>query len=95
MSEKVIDLSQRPEGCRAKLFDDGERTQIPVCLGGVSIVGCNNASECRQLFGERRGRQSTVPVVFEEDNTVTRVVTVHRGPILAKEFTNKDEANGV
>lgn len=88
MSGETINLSARHDGCKAELFDNGENTRIPVCLGGISIVGCNNAKVCRDIYGERRGRQSTVPVVFEENNTVTRIVTVQRGTILSEAIRN-------
>lgn len=84
MSNKIIDLSERTEGCRAKLFDDGERSQIPVCLGGVSIVGCSSAESCKQLYHERIGKTPSAHIVLDEVGVVTGVVTVPRGPILPR-----------
>jgi len=38
----------RHEGCHTVLMDDGQKQEIPVCMGGMAIIGCNDFVECIQ-----------------------------------------------
>jgi hypothetical protein len=50
---EVIDLSKRNEGCTALVHDNGVEQWLPVCLGGLTLEGCNNPEQCLTEYKKR------------------------------------------
>ena len=76
MSEifRIEEFERRNEGCEALLIDDGRDKQIvPVCMGGVEILGCNNPDSCIERYCERTEGSSTTSM-FRRDRTGLKIV---------------------
>ena len=78
---------QRLEGCQALLQDRGEsrgEQEVPVCMGGAALIGCNHYSDCRDAYYQRTNNPHSVDfIVCEEANPeiVIGVTTVARAPL--------------
>jgi hypothetical protein len=87
----TVNEQERREGCKAKLEDNGEKQSVPVCMGGIAIIGCNNYEDCHGLYGQRIQDPSRVHVLFRDDEDEGRVkgiVTVPRAPLVSPEDLN-------
>jgi len=81
---KFMLIGERHPGCHAELFDNGERMQLPVCMGGIAIVGCNNYEDCRSKYGERIDARYEVHMVNQDDEgRVSSVTSIPRAPLVA------------
>lgn len=81
-----MQLPNRHEGCEARLFDDGKKQEVPVCMGGVALVGCNNYEVCKEAYGERIEHPGYVHVIFpDKEGRVRRITSVPRAPLVSPE----------
>ncbi|HLB66756.1 MAG TPA: hypothetical protein VJJ78_04145 [Candidatus Saccharimonadales bacterium] len=83
MPDRIEEFSPRNEGCRAKLEDDGFRQEVPVCMGGTAIVGCNNPPECVSKYHQRIDdtRLAHVMKMSEEGTRIVGVTYISRGQV--------------
>ena len=70
----------RHPDCHALLQDNGIKQEIPVCMGGTAIVGCNNYDVCGEAYIERRNDRTHKMHVFsrDEEGRVKSVTVVNR-----------------
>lgn len=81
-----MQLTDRHEGCEAKLFDDGKKQEIPVCMGGTALIGCNNFEVCKEAYSDRVEHPGFVHVVFsDEEGRVKQITSVPRAPLVSPE----------
>ncbi|MEK7603164.1 MAG: hypothetical protein AAB459_02900 [Patescibacteria group bacterium] len=75
---RLDEFGLRNQGCEAVLHDKGWGIQdVPVCMGGVAIGGCNNPESCKPLFVERSNEEypdSYVYVFHEGSKNGKRVI---------------------
>lgn len=76
---RLDNLLPRHEDCRASLIDKGVGEQlVPVCMGGLAIIGCNNPAECQLLLSDRVKDSFVYAVFINPDNIVDAVTRVRR-----------------
>jgi len=74
--DKFTVYASRVEGCEVRLADYGENLIVPVCMGGLAINGCFNASECLPILNERRNDpKSHVFVIIDQEIGLARDAT--------------------
>jgi hypothetical protein len=85
---RVDSIGVRNPGCESLLHDEGKGEQfVPVCMGGMALVGCNNPDACTEIYGERRkelGDDGQVHVIFrsEDQLRVIQITSVNRKPLV-------------
>ncbi len=78
--ERIDEFLPRNEGCRAQLMDDGVRQEVPVCMGGMALIGCNQAEQCLEEFSERNTDTSWALCVFRDSERPEVIKAITRVP---------------
>lgn len=62
--EILVEGSRRHEGCAVLLTDNGAQQNIPVCMGGSALIGCNNYDEgCAGPHAQRTADENSAELV--------------------------------
>jgi len=65
-------------GCTVELVDNGRRQSVPVCMGGLAYIGCNEwLDECQRQYEDRAPNNRVESVSIVED-VVAAAVSVRR-----------------
>ncbi len=80
-AEQTVQLTHRNFGCEAILEDDGVNQKIPVCMGGLAIVGCNNPEQCGKAYVDRVNEPSYSHFFHVQENPkiINLVTTIPNG----------------
>lgn len=90
---ELQDMTPRVEGCKAVLYDDGIRQEVPTCMGGTAIVGCSDFDTCVKVSHERwddltcgrviqRGKDGAIAEVTSPIGAFTSVDVVERTELI-------------
>jgi hypothetical protein len=67
--DRIVVSASRHDRCEVKLYDQGERLVVPVCMGGMAILGCSNSERCSQVLNERHNDPSSALILFVDEKT--------------------------
>ncbi len=90
---ELQDMTPRLEGCKAALYDNGMRQEVPTCMGGIAMVGCSDFDTCAKVSHERwddptrgrviqRGNDGAIVEVTSPIGAFTSVDAVERTELI-------------